>query len=164
MDELERGIVVELQQNGRIPYVDLAEKLGVAEGTIRNRVRKLCEKGFINVVAVPNLRELGYNFSAIIGLELRMAEEQNVAEKLAHCENVCYLSFVTGKYDMIAIVMTRSADEFARFIKKELSAIPGIMRTESFVSIEVIKGSPALMDTRQLIHMLGSQQQHKGVE
>ena len=156
MDELERRIVVELQQNGRIPYVDLAEKLGVAEGTIRNRVKKLFNQGIMDVVAVPNLRKLGYNFVAIIGLELRMAEVENVAEKLARCENVCYLSFVTGRYDMIAIVVTRSPDELAQFVKKEISAIPGIVRTESFVNIEIIKGSPALMDTLQLIHTLAS--------
>jgi DNA-binding Lrp family transcriptional regulator len=79
-------------------------------------------------------------------------------EELARCENVCYLSFVTGRYDMIAIVVTRSPDELAQFVKKEISAIPGIVRTESFVNIEIIKGSPALMDTLQLIHTLASQQ------
>jgi len=74
-----------------------------------------------------------------------------VAENLAQRPNVCYLAFVTGRYDLMAIIMTRSSEELSQFIEKEVSALPSILRTETFVNLDIIKGGWPGLDTTQLI-------------
>ena len=89
IDRLDLRLVKELRKNGRQSYVDLAKMLGVVEGTVRRRVKKLLDKNVIKIVAVPNPRELGYNFVGIMGLQVRMVDLRELADKLIVKPNVC---------------------------------------------------------------------------
>ena len=151
IDELDRKLMMELQKSGRQSYVDIASTLGVVEGTVRKRVKDLLDRNIIKIVAIPNLRELGYNFISIMGLQVRMADLRKVAENLAQKPNVCYLAFVTGRYDLMAVIMTRSPEELSHFIEKEISSLPSILRTETFVNLDIIIGGWPELDTTQLI-------------
>jgi Lrp/AsnC family transcriptional regulator for asnA, asnC and gidA len=151
VDELDRKLIQELQKSGRQSYVAIARTLGVVEGTVRKRVKDLLDRNIMKIVAAPNLRELGYNFISIMGLQVRMADLRKVAENLAQKPNVCYLAFVTGRYDLMAVIMTRSSEELSHFIEKEISAVPSILRTETFVNLDIIKGGWPGLDTTQLI-------------
>lgn len=156
IDDLDRKLIIELQENGREGYVKLAKKMGVVEGTIRKRLKNLLGKNLIKIVAVPNMRKLGYGFIGIAGIQVKMEDLRQVAEKLAKNEHICYLAFVTGRYDLMAIVVTKSPEELAQFIEREISAIPSILRTETFVNLDTIKGGSGLMDTIELINHLGA--------
>ena len=151
VDCVDRRLILELQKNGREPYADLSRKLGVVEGTVRRRVKLLLDKHIIKIVAAPNTRELGYGLTSIMGLQVKMSDLRAVANNLAQNQHVCYLAFVTGRYDLMAIVVTRSPEELSRFIEKEISTISSILRTETFVNLDVIKGSGGLLDTTQLV-------------
>ncbi len=154
IDDLDRKLIIELQENGREGYVNLAKKMGVVEGTIRKRIKTLLSKRLIKIVAVPDMRKLGYSFIGIAGIQVKMEDLRQVAETLAKNEHICYLAFVTGRYDLMAIVVTQSPEELSHFIEREISAIPSILRTETFVNLDTIKGGSGLMDTIELINHL----------
>ncbi len=154
VDELDRKLILELQKDGRKGYVDLASGLGVVEGTVRKRIKHLLGRNIIKVVAVPNLRELGYGFVTIMGLQVSVADLRRVATNLAQNPHVCFLAFVTGRFDLIAIIATRSPEEYSHFWESELSTIPGVLRTEGFVNLDIIKGSAGLLDTIELVRNL----------
>ena len=154
VDSLDQKLILQLQQTGRLSYVELAESLGVSERTIRNRVKNLLDKGIMKITAVPNLDALGYNFVGIVAMQVRLSDLRAVAEELTRHANVCYLANVTGRYDFIAIVMTRSSREFADFVENVISAIPSIVRTETFVNLNIYKGKESGLDTGQLISSL----------
>lgn len=151
IDELDLKLMQELQKDGRARHVNLAKKLDVVEGTVRKRIKNLVENNIIKTIAVPNLHKLGYNFMSFMALQVQLANLREIADNLANKPNVCYLAFVTGRYDMVAVVMTRSPEELAHFIEKEISAIPGILRTETFVNLEILKGGWPMIDTTQLL-------------
>ena len=151
IDELDLKLILELQKDGRARHVSLARKLDVVEGTVRKRIKNLVEGNIIKTIAVPDLHKLGYNFMSFMALQVQLADLREIAENLARKPNVCYLAFITGRYDMIAIVMTRSPEELAHFIEKELSAVPSILRTETFVNLEILKGGWPMIDTTQLL-------------
>ena len=154
IDELDRKLILELQRDGRQSYSELGKRFGVTEGTVRKRLKSLIKRDIIKVVAVPNVKELGYNFISIVGIQVRMAELDKVRENLCQNPAVCQLVWVTGRYDLIAVVVTRSTEEFANFMANELSAIPSVVRTETFVSLGMVKGAVGLADTRELINTL----------
>ena len=154
IDELDRKLILELQRDGRQSYSDLGKMFGVTEGTVRKRLKSLIKRDLIKVVAVPNVRELGYNFIGIVGIQVRMVELDKVGENLSQNPVVCQLAWVTGRYDLIATVVTRSTEEFANFMANELSAIPSVVRTETFVSLDMVKGAVGLADSRELINTL----------
>ena len=150
-DELDKELIQELQKDGRKGYVDLASKLNVTEGTVRRRIKHLLQRDIIKIVAVPDVRLLGFGFVCIMALQVSITDLRKVATNLAQNEHVCFLAFVTGRYDLIAIVVAKSPEEYRRFLESELYAIPGVLRTEAFVNLDVIKGSASLPDTTQLI-------------
>lgn len=154
INELDRKLIKELQKDGRQTYVELGKTLGVVEGTVRKRVKDLTDKKILKIVAVPNLSELGYTCMNVMALQVRMADLRTVADALSQKPNVCHLAFVTGRYDLIAIIVTRSPQELSRFIEDEISAIPSILRTETFVELDIIKGGWLGIDTIQLISNL----------
>lgn len=151
VDKFDQKLMMVLQENGRQSYVDIATTLGVVEGTVRKRVKDLLDRKIMKIVAVPNLRELGYRFISIMGLQVRLEDLRKVAEHLSQNPNVCYLAFVTGRYDLISVIITQSSEELSEFIEKDISALPSIIRTETFVNLDVIKGGWLGLDTAQLI-------------
>jgi Lrp/AsnC family transcriptional regulator for asnA, asnC and gidA len=151
LDGLDQRLLMELLKNGRRSWVSLARQLGVAEGTVRKRVNALLKENIMKAVAVVNLSKLGYELVSIVALQVRMSDLEDVAQSMIRKPNVCYLAFVAGRYDLIAMVVTRSPEELAQFIASEISAIPGILRTETFVNLRVIKGAYPEVDTAGLI-------------
>lgn len=154
LDKLDQKIILDLQKNGRLSYMELAKMLDVTEGTIRNRLKKLVGKGIVRVTAIPEIDKLGYGFMGIVGMQVRLADLREVAEQLAKNPNVCYLVNVTGRYEFIAIVVAKSSGEFAYFMENVVSAIPSILRTETFVTLHIYKGHGNGLDTAQLISNL----------
>jgi Lrp/AsnC family transcriptional regulator for asnA, asnC and gidA len=154
IDEIDRELILELQKDGRQSYIDLAKTLKVSETTVRNRVKQLIGDGMINITAIPNLEAMGYGFMGIVGLQVRLADLRTIASQIAKHPNVCYLANVTGRFDFILIVLTRTSGEFAEFMENAISAIPGILRTETFVNLHIYKGQVIGLDTGHLISKL----------
>lgn len=152
LNEFEQKLILALQKDGRQSYTDLGRMFGVTEGTVRKRIKSLIRNNVIKIVGVPNVRELGYNFISIVGIQVQMSELDKVQASLSKNPAVCQLSWVAGRYDLIAIVATRSSEEFANFMANELSTIPSVVRTETFVSLGMFKGTPCLADTIELIN------------
>ena len=140
MDKLNQKLIQELQNDGRQSYIQLGKMLGVSEGTVRKRVKDLQNRGVMKIRAVVNPYEIGYSFISLMALQVRMADLRQVGETLAEKPNVYYLAFVTGRYDLLALIMAQTPEELSTFIKEHISSIPSIVRTETFVNLEVIKG------------------------
>lgn len=151
IDNLDRKIIAELQKNGRQAYLTLARGAGVTEGTIRHRVKGLLKKGLINITAVPHLDKLGYDFVVIVGLQVGLEDLQYVGCELAKHSNVCYISNVTGRYELIAIIAAKSAKEYSDFMERVVSSIHGVLRTETFVALKNYKGESFMFDTSGII-------------
>jgi Lrp/AsnC family transcriptional regulator for asnA, asnC and gidA len=151
LDELDKKLIEELQENGRESYTELARKLGVVEGTVRKRIKHLLSEQIIKIAAVPNLKKLGYSFMSIIGMQVRMSDLRKAANMLAKDPKVCHIAFVTGRYDLMALVVARSHEEISKFMETTISTTPSILRTESFVNLDIIKGEWSGTDTSQII-------------
>jgi DNA-binding Lrp family transcriptional regulator len=117
-------------------------------------MKNLLEQGTIKITAVPDLDALGYAFTGIVGLQVELGKIKNIAAELARHPNVCYIVNVTGQFDFIIIIIARSSKEFADIMENFISQIPGILRTETHVSLNTYKGKHGNMDTVQLINNL----------
>lgn len=154
IDNIDLTIIQLLEKDGRQNYIDIAKHLGVVEGTVRNRVKRLLREGIIKIRSIPNPSKLGFNVIAIMGLQVQMSALRHVAKILKEKPNVQWLSFVTGRYDLMAIIIERSTAELSKFIEEEISAIPSITKTETFINLDIVKGLFA--DTAPLIEKIKS--------
>ena len=144
-DELDRRLIEELQKNGRESYTNLAKTLGVVEGTVRKRLKGLLDRDIIKIVAIPNLLRLGYNLMIIMALDVRIGDIRKVGNHLAEKPNVLYLTSVTGRYDIMVMIAARSTQELNEFIEDEISTMPSVLKTETFVTLDIIKAGMGLL-------------------
>ena len=152
IDALDLKIIAELRHDGRQTNTALAKKLGVTEGTIRSRVNNLQENEVIKIIAVSSLDKIGYSVTSMIGIQVQMANLRSVAEELSKKPNVFHLAFIAGRYDLLAMVVSRTPKDLSSFIENEISVIPGVLRTETFLNLDIIKGQrPGSLDIVELI-------------
>ena len=100
MDELDRKIIALLQLDGRASNAKIAREVGVSEGTVRRRLRRLIKEDVVKVVAVPNLEKLGYATTALIGLQTGPGKSDSVAEEIASLDEAHYVAITTGAFDV----------------------------------------------------------------
>ena len=161
IDVFDKNLISQLQTDARISHVRLAKLLWANERTVRNRMKNLFSKGIIKATVVPNLASLGYNFIGIMGLQVRLGDLRKVAEQLSNHPCVCYLANVTGRYEFIAIIVTKTSKEYSEFVETVISAMPSVLKTETFVSLNIYKGHETGLDTRQLVNAIDVEKPRK---
>ena len=141
MDDLDLQILEQLQINGRSRYTSIAKKLGVVEGTVRNRVTRLMEDGVLEIVGMVDPHRMGYNAPAMIGVSIRPPHLDAAASAIADLPEVSYLILVSGGFDLIIEVMCKDRGNLASFLRDKLHNIPGVHHTETFTILHTYKMS-----------------------
>ena len=139
LDSVEQKIITLLQKDGRMPYVKIAQELGVTEGTIRRKVQSLLDEAIITITAICNPFMIGFDAPAIMGMDVERSKIKEVAEKLVKMPEVQFLAVTTGPYDIIIQVVTLSNSELYDFIINKLSNLEGLKDTHTFLIMNIYK-------------------------
>ena len=145
MDELDRKIIALLQVDGRASNAKIAREVGVSEGTVRRRLRRLIEDDVVKVIAVPNLEKLGYATTALIGLQTAPGMSDSVADAIAALSEAHYVAVTTGAYDVFVWAGLESAETLGNFLRTRIGIIEGVQRTETFVNLSIKKRTYGLV-------------------
>ena len=147
LDAIDRRIVAALQAEGRLPIVDLAERVGLSATPCQRRVRRLEEAGVIDrYAALVPPAALGLGLQALVQVTLDDHSEAVVsafeAEIRARPEVVaCYA--VTGDMDFLLHVQAPDLARFSDFAMKALLRMPGVRGTRSSFIMQAVKSDLA---------------------
>jgi Lrp/AsnC family transcriptional regulator for asnA, asnC and gidA len=139
VDQLDLDILEQLQRDGRRPYTEIAQHLGVSEGTIRNRVSKLIEDQVLHIVGMVDPYHLGKDAPALIGVTLQTEDWDPVIRAIAEFEEVSYLVLVSGEFDLLVEVMCEDREHLANFLNRKLRQVEGVLRTQTFFILRTYK-------------------------
>ena len=138
LDDLDRAILEAHQEDVFFSYRELAEKRGVTEATVRNRVRRLKASGVMDLVLVMNPYKIGYPTFTIIGIKLgNGASPDDVVSTLLAMPGISSVVMVTGRFDLLAWYVCRDLEEYRLFVTEELRDVPGVDAIESFVGLDL---------------------------
>jgi Lrp/AsnC family transcriptional regulator for asnA, asnC and gidA len=140
-DDIDRRIIALLQHDGRMPNSAIARALGIAEATVRRRIRRLTDTGTLRVVAVPSPHTVGLTLSAIIGISCDLAALDRIAQTLSSFTETRYLGYSTGTYDLIIEAFFYSHQHLLDFLRGNIASIDGVTRTETAIILKVAKFS-----------------------
>ncbi len=143
IDDIDRRIIVALKQNGRTPFAQIAQQLGVSTGMVRQRYQRLVSEGVVQVVAVSNPMMLGFNTMALLGIKADGRRLQEVAQEIAAFDEVIYLVLSAGGYDILAEVICRDNAHLLDFLSQRLHSVEGVRETETFMYLQIVKESYA---------------------
>ncbi len=139
IDEISLKIMKELHTDARQSFREIGRRLGISEGTVRNRVKRLLNGNIVRIEAVPNPQQLGFNFMCVVGIEAKVGTAERVERVLAKSPNAYFLCGCTGDFDIIGIFIFRTPYEFDDFVKNAVGNIKDIVRTRTFVAMHITK-------------------------
>jgi Lrp/AsnC family leucine-responsive transcriptional regulator len=143
LDDIDRRIVGTLQAEGRLPMVDLAERVGLSPTPCQRRVKRLEEEGVIErYAALVSPPALGLALQAMVQVTLDDHSEKTVeafeAAIRARPEVVaCYA--VTGDMDFLLHILAPDLASFSEFAMKALLRMPGVRGTRSSFIMQAVK-------------------------
>jgi Lrp/AsnC family transcriptional regulator for asnA, asnC and gidA len=140
LDALDKSIVAWLSRDARISNGHIATELGVTEGTVRARIKRMEEEKLIRLTAVTNIDRFRDAALAYIWIEVeRSGQTRAVAQQLAQIPELGFVGVMLGRSDILAITMVRNTEHLAEFVHKRISAVDGVRRTESTLGVNFVK-------------------------
>ncbi|WP_314688639.1 Lrp/AsnC family transcriptional regulator [uncultured Bifidobacterium sp.] len=137
LDEANKVIIQQLQENGRRSYVSIGRSVGLSEAAVRSRVQRLTEAGVIQIVAVTDPLQLGFTRQAMIGVTINGSGDlESILENLKKIYNVDYIVVTAGRFDILVEVFGSSDDELLSIVT-QMRSIGGIDRTEIFTYLKL---------------------------
>lgn len=132
MDATDFSIINELK-NGRISFKRVADRLGLAEGTVRTRVRKLQNDGILDITGLVDPEKLPDHSVVMIGVQVRDMNLVKKAEEFSRLRGVISVCVVTGRFDLIVTVMLAKDFGILEFYTEEAVKIANVRSVETFV-------------------------------
>lgn len=148
LDRTDRRILEVLQENGRIPNVELARQVALSPSPCLRRLQRLEEAGVIDrYAAILNPSRLGLSLLAFVSVSLDKRSDHSTDDfKQAAIEwpevSECYA--MTGEMDYLLKVMVTDLQHFSRFVMDKVLRHPGVLDVKSSFALEEIKRTTVL--------------------
>jgi Lrp/AsnC family transcriptional regulator for asnA, asnC and gidA len=135
IDEIDRSIIRILEENGRVPNNDIAARLSISEGTVRNRIKKLTENNFLKIRGQidPDADDTKQLIFILVKLTITKRWRE-IAEEVSRLPNVKSVSMITGRFDLVVEIYIKHR-HLIDFLTHDLAEISDISSTESLVTI-----------------------------
>ena len=147
-DSVDRQILTELQSDGRMTNVELANRVGLTAPPCLRRVRALEERGAITGYnAQLNAAALGYAITVFAMVSLKSQAEPDLQAFEAHVAKLkpvreCHM--LNGEIDFILKVVARSLQEFQSFLTSSLTTAPNVASVKTSLTIRTAKNVPGV--------------------
>lgn len=127
-DDLDRAIVRLLEEDGRLPNLEIARRLGVSESTVRKRVARMRREGMrISASLDGSARPTEMLFFINTEAGSRLA----VAERLAIIADIQYVAVTTGVYEIVARAAFQSDADALDFLVRRLEGAEGVRSVQT---------------------------------
>lgn len=148
LDKIDRKILKELQENGRITNVDLAKNVGISAPPCLRRVRALEEIGFIKSYhAKMNANFLGYSVTVFAMVKLTSQAESDLKDfekRISEWEMVRECHMLAGDVDFLLKIVAKDWDNYQEFLTHELTAAPNVTSVKSMLAVRAGKDQPGI--------------------
>ncbi len=146
MDEIDRRILTLLQEDGRLPWIQLAERVGLSPPAVTERVKRLERDGVLTGIhAQLNPHAVGAATLAYVAVAITdTVEHQRFLDMAATTPEILECHVVAGPHDFLLKVRTESPEALAHLLRNTVRAIPGVASTSSTMVLESIKETGAL--------------------
>jgi Lrp/AsnC family transcriptional regulator for asnA, asnC and gidA len=138
VDVIDQKILSYLVKNARIPFLEIARECGISGAAIHQRVKKMEDAGIIagsRMIVKP--KALGFDVCAFVGVQLVSTNlYSGVIEALKLMPEVVECHFITGEYALLLKIYCRDNEHLMDVLVNTIQNIPGIARTETFISLD----------------------------
>lgn len=139
LDELDHQIINLLGQDARVSNRQIAAQLGVTEGTIRTRIKRLQSEHLIQFTVVTDFRMAGSPNLVMMGIRADPGRVPALAKKLSDIPQIGCVAVLLGRYSLMAMGLFTSLEVVNELIRKKIRPLEGVRDVELLVSVKNIK-------------------------
>ncbi len=138
IDNTDLKILEILMDDAKKPFIEVAKKAYVSQGTVHVRMNKMEEAGIVEKTTLRiNHAKLGYDITAFIGIYLeKSALYDKVLAKLKEIPEITNIHYTTGNYSMFLKIHCRDTNHLKEVLHDKMQQVEGIDRTETMISLE----------------------------
>lgn len=144
LDELDKRILMQLQEDSRISCADLGRRLNVAETTVRFRINRLTENGVVTkFISLLDPSKVGLKVSGAILLKIDPAHLEQACKQLIAFKETQYLFQSTGEYDVVSVILAHNMEQLNELVIKT-KMIEGVKDARVSVTTRMLKFDPTI--------------------
>lgn len=141
LDDVDRGILGELQKDGRASFAALADRLQLNESTVRRRFERMRDRRCFRVVTLIAADALGLETEMLLWVTVAPDRLESVARELVGHPSVRYLSLELDGNSLMCEVIATSTEALHEFVTGTLGAMPGVQGWRANVEMLTMKRS-----------------------
>ncbi|WP_084421521.1 Lrp/AsnC family transcriptional regulator [Henriciella litoralis] len=139
LDDTDREILEFLSENARTSNREIAQKMGVAEGTIRSRIKRMVDERSIRFSALSREENQDTATLCYVGLRVDLANTTAVATSLCAFHEARFVARTLGRFDIFAVVVVSSVEGLNRFVSDRVMPLEGVRRVHTSIVTNMIK-------------------------
>lgn len=148
LDDIDRRLLSELQDEGRITNVELAHRVGLTAPPCLRRVRSLEEEGVIRGYhADLDPSKLGFSITVFAMVSLKSQAEDSLREfeaAMHELPEVREVHMLNGEIDFILKIVARDLQAFQEFLTSKLTPAPNVDNVKTSLTIRTSKNDPGV--------------------
>jgi Lrp/AsnC family transcriptional regulator for asnA, asnC and gidA len=137
-DDVDRSLVLALQEDGRASYAKLAELVGMSQAGVRTRVQRLLSSEAVQIAAVADPFAFGFNITGMVGITYT-GDLGELGRAVAAIEGVHFVAVVAGRYDCLAEIVCIDNDDLLTLVNDRIRAIPGVKDVDVITYLKLFK-------------------------
>ncbi len=131
IDAVDSEMILMLQKDGRISNIAIAKKLGIAESTVRTRLKRLIDNKIVQIVAVSSPFDLGFQVAGNFKINIDLKKKDTVMKELVAIKELWYVVLTTGGTDVDADFIVPSFEDLEDLIFEKINKIDGIKQIQT---------------------------------
>ncbi len=138
IDNIDKRIILELQEDGRSSYKSIAKKLGLSTPTVFRHVQRLLKEGVVKITAIPDPYKIGHLTVASIGITADLKKIDDLVKKLSTFPEIHLMAFTYGRYDIVCWVQASNAETLNILVRK-IGKLDAVKTMETIMWSQLMK-------------------------
>ena len=139
IDDLDRKLIDILSKDARTSNRRIAADLGVTEGTVRGRIRRLQKEGLIAFTAITSFELADNTKMAFIGAQVDVDRVREVATRIAALDAINAVMVTMGRFNVTAICLFNELDRLHEISSEQILSIDGVHHVETSIAVKTLK-------------------------
>lgn len=142
MDDLDLRILGILEEDGRISFAALGDRVGLSKTPCWSRVKELEASGVIESYGAQVMPEaIGLGIRALVHIVVGFDEYERFEQAIIEHQSVRCCHAVTGEYDYVLEILAPDMAALDELLRNNLSRLPGVTRFNTSITTRMIKSA-----------------------
>ena len=154
IDDLDRQLIAMLSNDARVSNRKIATDLGVTEGTVRGRIKRLQQDRLIAFTAITSFGLENSTKMAFIGVLTDVDKVRDIAQQIAGLSAVNAVMITMGRFNILAICLFNELDSLHAVASDQILALPGVHHVETSIAVKTIKYNSRIVRITEADHIV----------